>query len=71
MLIIGACALRARSQVIDIAESRLAKTQRNALSNRRSTNINWQYDNADNLQGAFCDGVWFGKEELLALSTIA
>ena len=65
MLIIDA--LRARSQVIDIAESRLAKTQRNALSNRRSTNINWQYDNADNLQGAFCDGVWFGKDELLAL----
>ena len=56
--------------MIDVAESRLAKTQRNALAHGRSTHISWQYDNADNLLGAFCDGAWFGVDELLALSTL-
>ena len=56
--------------MIDVAESRLAKTQRNALSHGRSTAILWQYDWGDNLLGAFCDGAWFGRDELLALSTL-
>ena len=56
--------------MIDVADSRLAKTQRAALHAGRSTSIKWQYDAHDNMTGAYCDGVWFEKDELLKLSTL-
>ena len=59
------------SQVIDVTESRLARTQRAALLAGRSTEIKWQYDDKDEMIGAICDGVWFAREELLALSTLS
>lgn len=56
--------------VIDVAESRLANTQRAALRAGRSTKLSWQYDEKDQLTGAICDGQWFGRAELVALSTL-
>ena len=58
-------------QVIDNAETRLAKTQRTALSSGRSSAIDWRYDKLDQLTGAYCDGKWFGKDELFSCSTLA
>ena len=46
--------------VIDVRNSRLAATQMAALRGGRSTLLE--------LKGAFCDDIWFGWEELLALS---
>ena len=61
---------RLRRQVIDV-ESRLAATQRAALRAGRKTTLTWRYDdNSDELLGLVCDGQWFGREELLALSTL-
>jgi len=57
--------------VIDIKDSRLASVQRNALRHGRSTCLSWRYSEKDEMQGAFCDGVWFGREELLSLSTLS
>ena len=57
--------------VIDVKDSRLASTQRNALKHGRSTGLSWQYTKEEDMLGAFCDGVWFGREELLSLSTIS
>lgn len=54
-----------------MSESRLAKTQRTALRAGRSTALSWQYDAKDEMSGAFCDGTFFGRDELLALSTIS
>ena len=51
-------------------ESRLAKTQRLALACGRSVEISWKYDLSDELVGAFCDGQWFGKDELYAASSV-
>ncbi len=57
--------------MIDVVESRLAKKQRAALLAGRSTNLRWCYDDAtDELKGAYCDGEWFPRAELLALSTL-
>lgn len=56
-------------QVIDV-ESRLAETQRLALRAGRSTALSWQYDDKDEMVGAFCDGTFFPREELLCLSTL-
>lgn len=64
------CACLRKLQVIDVHESRLAKTQRTALSAGRSTQLSWQYDNDDQLVGAFCDGQWFGRAELVSCSTL-
>jgi hypothetical protein len=64
------CACAWCAQVIDVAESRLANTQRTALRAGRSTRLSWQYDACDQLTGAFCDGQWFGRSELMALSTV-
>ena len=61
---------RLRRQVIDV-ESRLAATQRAALRAGRKTTLTWRYDdNSSELLGLVCDGQWFGREELLALSTL-
>ena len=57
-------------QVIDVADSRLAKTQRLALAAGRSTTLKWEYDDKDQLKGVVCDGVWFGREELMSLTTL-
>ena len=55
--------------VIDVRNSRLAATQMAALRGGRSTLLNWVYSGSTSeLKGAFCDGIWFGREELLALS---
>ena len=53
-----------------MADSRLAKTQRTALRAGRSSQLSWQYDAADELSGAYCDGHWFGHDELLSCSTL-
>ena len=53
-----------------MATSRLAKTQRIALSHGRSTQLTWKYNTDDQLIGAYCDSQWFGKDELLACSTL-
>ena len=57
-------------QVVDVTESRLAKTQRTALHAGRTTSLSWQYDVSDTLVGAYCDGQWFGRDELMAISTL-
>ena len=46
------------------------KEQRAALHAGRSTALSWQYAKDDTLTGAICDGQWFGRDELLALSTL-
>ena len=48
-------------------ESRLAATQRMAIAAGRDASFAWVYDAADELVGATCDGVWFGKAELSRL----
>ena len=50
--------------VIDVHDSRLAKTQRAALNAGRSTAIDWRYGQDDWLLGAVCDGVWFARGEV-------
>ena len=55
--------------MIDV-ESRLARTQRNALRAGRSSALKWKYNAQDAMLGAFCDGVWFARDELMALSTL-
>ena len=64
------CFLVCAAQVIDV-ESRLAQTQRAALQAGRSTALKWEYNAKDEMMGAFCDGVWFGRDELMALSTLS
>lgn len=55
--------------VIDVRNSRLAATQMAALRGGRSTLLDWVYcGSTSELKGAYCDSVWFGREELLALS---
>ena len=55
--------------VIDVRNSRLAATQMAALRGGRCTLLKWIYSGpTSELKGAFCDGVWFGREELLSLS---
>lgn len=55
--------------VIDVRNSRLAATQMAALRAGRCTLLKWVYSGSTSeLKGAFCDGVWFGQEELFALS---
>lgn len=57
--------------IIDVRDSRLADVQRSALTAGRSTELSWLYDDAtDELTGAICDGVFFGREELYSISTI-
>ena len=59
-----------RAQVVDKKESRLAKIQRAALAAGRSSQLSWQYDSRDEMIGAWCDGVFFDRAELLSLSTL-
>ena len=55
--------------MIDV-ESRLAQTQRLALKAGRPTTLKWIYNPKDEMTGAWCDGIWFPKGELMALSTL-
>lgn len=55
--------------VIDVP-SRLSSVQFTALTSGRSTSLSWQYDSQDEMAGAWCDGQWFPRSELLSLSTI-
>ena len=48
----------------------LLKIASPALRAGRSTKLSWHYDGRDELTGAFCDGVWFPRDELMALSTL-
>ena len=64
------CALLFGTQVIDVADSRVAKTQRIALREGRSTHLTWRYDKDDQLIGAYCDGTWFDREELMSYSIL-
>ena len=58
--------------IIDVRDSRLAAVQWRAHSAGRSTALDWKYENhTDDLAGAVCDGVWFGRDELLSLSTLS
>ena len=56
--------------MIDVADSRLAATQRAALRAGRKTGLSYKYKtDGDTLLGATCDGVWFPAAELLLLCT--
>jgi hypothetical protein len=56
--------------VIDAKMTRLAATQRAALRAGRSSTLTYAYaDGSDELAGAWCDGTWFGRAELLSCMT--
>lgn len=58
--------------IIDVRDSRLAAVQWRAHAAGRSTALDWKYENnTDDLAGAVCDGVWFGRDELLSISTLS
>ena len=56
--------------MIDKKESRLAKTQRSALAAGRSSNLSWTYDSREEMTGAWCDGQFFDRTELMSFSTL-
>ena len=51
-------------------ECRLKATQQVAMQHGRSTALSWRYDDKDEMSGAFCDGQWFGRDELMSFSTL-
>ena len=59
-----------QSEYLIDTESRLKATQRVALQNKRSTQLSWLYNDKDEMIGAFCDGQWFARDELMSLSTL-
>mmetsp|Transcript_36809 Transcript_36809/g.73372 ORF Transcript_36809/g.73372 Transcript_36809/m.73372 type:complete len:168 (-) Transcript_36809:329-832(-) len=67
------CIVDDGENVIDVANSRLAATQRKAHAAGRSTTLRWKYsDTNDNDEplGAYCDGQFFPMTELKELSTL-
>jgi len=65
------CIVDEGAHVIDVADSRLAATQRVAHAAGRNSSLKWSYDDTtDELLGAFCDGHWFAITELKSLTTL-
>ena len=65
------CIVDEGAHVIDVADSRLAATQRVAHAAGRSSSLKWRYEGTtDELLGAFCDGHWFAITELKSLTTL-
>ena len=51
-------------------ECRLKATQQVAMQHERSAALTWRYNDKDEMSGAFCDGHWFCRDELLSFSAL-